>query len=422
MEYKNEKRKITQKLITELYRSIRKKTPTKQYVIRDTEQAGFMIRYKKTISFYVSYGRANEKSIGKAIEGGGIDSKHHPETYRRIAKDLRDKRTYGGINPEEYIRTKAIENKKKENMPTLGQYIEREVSEDHYKKNKSELNKFSHLYHVKMDEFTMKEFDVYIEKRRVTKKGSDPVSYNTIARDFTSLRSIFNQAVKYEVINEYPDFKVDRRLREDTKRKERLSDEERERLVLLVHKMKAYQRMKTQVLIAMMTGVRKGALLSIKWEDIDFENKTIFFRAENDKKRKELLAEIDEQLCIYLKEYRNYSEPRQEDEYVYYKTRDSKGVEGDDRYIAQLDNKTAWSALKKATKLKNFRWHGFRHNFISTLISNGVDIETVRKLANHSKIEQTAKYIDVSDDKKSEAIRGISEMLKNKDNNSGLAS
>jgi site-specific recombinase XerD len=39
-----------------------------------------------------------------------------------------------------------------------------------------------------------------------------------------------------------------------------------------------------------------------------------------------------------------------------------------------------------------FRLHGLRHNFASTLVSNGVDLLVVQKLLTHKDAKTTARY------------------------------
>jgi site-specific recombinase XerD len=62
-----------------------------------------------------------------------------------------------------------------------------------------------------------------------------------------------------------------------------------------------------------------------------------------------------------------------------------------------LRNPAHWfPEIVKAAEVKNFTWHGLRHDFASQLVMRGVDLKTVQMLMCHADIKQTARYADLS--------------------------
>ncbi len=63
----------------------------------------------------------------------------------------------------------------------------------------------------------------------------------------------------------------------------------------------------------------------------------------------------------------------------------------------RTDFKGPWQRIRKAAGLPaNFRFHGLRHNFASTLVSNGVDLCVVQGLLTHKDSRTTQRYAHLS--------------------------
>ena len=56
-----------------------------------------------------------------------------------------------------------------------------------------------------------------------------------------------------------------------------------------------------------------------------------------------------------------------------------------------------WQRIRKAADLPvNFRFHGLRHHFASTLVSAGYDLLVVQKLLTHKDAKTTQRYAHLS--------------------------
>ena len=116
--------------------------------------------------------------------------------------------------------------------------------------------------------------DKLLKEKTDRKKNRNPA---TVVRYLASLSHLFSIAVKeWEWVEENPVFKVTKP-KESSGRLRYLSKEEIQ--TLLNHcKRSDNPHLFTIVLIALQTGMRKAEILSLKWEDIDFNNKWAYLR------------------------------------------------------------------------------------------------------------------------------------------------
>lgn len=135
--------------------------------------------------------------------------------------------------------------------------------------------------------------------------------------------------------------------------------------------------------LAMFTGMRRGELLALKWESIDFERG--FVRIVDPKGGKDASIPLNATARRVLEEL-----PRSNSEFLF------PGRNGH-----AFDLKKPISAIKKAAGLPaDFRpCHGLRHFFASTLASSGqVDLHTLQRLLNHKSPNMTQRYSHLRDE------------------------
>lgn len=132
------------------------------------------------------------------------------------------------------------------------------------------------------------------------------------------------------------------------------------------------------------SGMRKGELLELKPEDIDFERSMIHVRsAKGRKDRYTLLCEnMDKLLKCYLEQYN----PR---EYLF------EGQHGG-KYSSTSVGKFWRRALKAAGIKTKYTFHSLRHSFATHLLENGTDLRYIQQLLGHSSSRTTEIYTHVS--------------------------
>lgn len=139
--------------------------------------------------------------------------------------------------------------------------------------------------------------------------------------------------------------------------------------------------------LALVTGMRKSALLNLRWDDCDFENRVITLRGEVAKKGKTEYIPMNAAAFHVLQAMQ-----RVESAYIF------PGKNGGPRKELR---RMAQRVKRKAGLSEDFRpLHGLRHAFASYLISSGkVDLYTMQKLLTHSSPKMTQRYAHLADER-----------------------
>lgn len=127
----------------------------------------------------------------------------------------------------------------------------------------------------------------------------------------------------------------------------------------------------------MNTGMRKGELFSLRWENVDLTNKLVTVTAENAKSGKNRHIPLSNEARDTLI---GWQEDTQEQGYVF---------EGEPNKPL-TDVKKAWGNLLIEAKMSEFNFHNLRHHFASKLVMAGVDLNTVRELLGHANLDDNS--------------------------------
>jgi integrase len=128
--------------------------------------------------------------------------------------------------------------------------------------------------------------------------------------------------------------------------------------------------------IALFTGLRRGEIFGLRWQDMDFHNGVIHLPVTKSGDKKEI--PLNTQARAVLEAHPRTSE------YVF------PGEDGKQRVTIQK----ALRRIRKAAGLPaTFRpLHGLRHAYASRLVSAGVDLFTVSQLLTHGSTTVTKRY------------------------------
>jgi len=230
------------------------------------------------------------------------------------------------------------------------------------------------------------QLDVERLKRNISKK----LSPQTVKHVLNLLTWIINYGVKNGLCEGLP-FKIKKPTVNNLKTED-LNPEQLRNLLQAIENDSNIQ-VKNLMKMALFTGMRRGELFKLKWDDIDFDRGFITIcDPKGGKDQKIPLNDSAREVLL--------SHPRVDDKYVF------PGQNGKQRVTASV----GVNRIKKNAGLpENFRpFHGLRHVFASTLASSGkVDMYTLQKLLTHKSPQMTQRYAHLRD----EALKNASNLI-----------
>jgi integrase len=140
------------------------------------------------------------------------------------------------------------------------------------------------------------------------------------------------------------------------------------------------------VVVAINTGMRRGELLGLQWEQVDLGSETITVKhSKSGRVRHVPLNKTAREALEQL--------PGPHEGHVF-------------RYrgLPIQDVKTAFLKALKRAGLPRCRFHDLRHTFATRLVLAGVDLATVKELMGHATISTTMRYAHPSPPHKREAV------------------
>ncbi len=369
--------------------------------LNDTEISGFHARIspKGAIKYYFYY-RINGKQRNYFI--GSADSLT-PTQARDLVKEKAGLVASGVDVQESRHEAKKMEMRK---SLTLGRFLS-----DHYKDYLIALNpkrakqsymcianSFENLMDRPLAEIRAWDIQQWITERR--KLGRAPA---TIEYCVNRLRAAFNRAVEWEFIDSHNLSSV-KLIKQDNTRIRYLSKEEENSLLEGIQarnqSVRKSDKTKAQlkfvdffeplIITAMNTGMRKGELLTLKWEHVSFPNRYLTIRSENAKSKKTRTIPLNDTV---LKLFESWRAQNPDADYVF--VANNQPVE-----FFQYP----WQSLLKEAGIENFRFHDLRHHFASKLVMAGVDLNIVRELLGHADLKMTLRYAHLAPEHKAAAV------------------
>jgi site-specific recombinase XerD len=395
------------------------KPADKLYWIRDTLVNGFVmsVSYGGKKTYCVDYRKPSGKratyKIGDAMRYTVAEAREAAQKFLSSVEK--------GVDPSEPV--KKI---------TFGGFI-KEFYEpwvtDYRKSAGSTLymlkSNFGFLNDTPLEEIAIADVEKWKAKRK-----KDGLKSSSINRRITALKAAVNWAKKRKIIQANPIFELERQAEDDTVSKVRyLAREERARLMAALDaredEMKRARashgewsetreygpvcqfkegefvdHLKPIVLLSLSTGIRRNAILSLEWRDVDFGDKTIMVRAATSKSGKQYYAPMNKAAFDTLSRWKSQSKHTSPGNLVFPSPQTGKKM-GDCR--------TSWENLVKAAGIENFRWHDMRHDFASQLVMKGVDLNTVRELMGHADLKMTLRYAHLAPNVKMRAVEMLDE-------------
>jgi integrase len=231
-------------------------------------------------------------------------------------------------------------------------------------------------YRVKLQKTRIKR-KIKRGKREIVKEYGLPTDA-TVNRYMSCLRHMLTCAVEWEMLTVNP-FEGKKSLQQKEKKRERyLNQEEIGRFL----KHCKVQHVRDFFVIAVKTGMDRGELLSLKWEQ--FKEGQIY--CPEVKTRPERHIPISGDLDHYL----NYLNQIRSRKIV------SKYVVTDEKGRKLKDIKRSFKTTLRSAKIHNFRIKDLRHTFASHFIMRTSDLKTLQEILGHTNIKTTMRYAHLS--------------------------
>lgn len=200
-------------------------------------------------------------------------------------------------------------------------------------------------------------------------------------REMEYLRRLLNIAAREGWIQRTP-FAPGLVSKADERHRERILTREEESRLLGACDKPRRRHLRTLILIALDTGMRRGEILKLRWADIDFAGGKILVQAWNTKTMRARTVPVSK---------------RVHGELTALKTR-KKWAKLDDLIfggLTQFDN--AWRKATAAAGLQGVRFHDLRHTAATRLVQGGLPIVEVARILGHTTLQMSYRYTNSDD-------------------------
>jgi integrase len=197
---------------------------------------------------------------------------------------------------------------------------------------------------------------------------------NTLA----AFKAFFRWAVRSSLLVHNPTENI-KKINIQERTRKALSPDEVKRVIWSAEK----ETLFPAVLLAIYTGMRKSEVLGLDWKDVDFSEMKVTLHLTKSKRIR--VIPMSDELVRAIKPFKQ-------------KSGSICDLHNHRRIIKRI--------FKRAKAIGG--WHILRHTFATTLLRNGVDIQTVCDLCGHSSIAVTARYITSTPEHQARAVNVLS--------------
>jgi integrase len=378
----------------------------KPFEIYDNRLSGFTLRVQPTgvRSYYARFGRNRRFALGKV---GTLRPDEARDRCQKVLGNLAH-----GRHPLHGLNGEGL---------TLGQFIEEAyvpwVKANRPRTAANTLDKLKRHFGTWFAEPLSTITVERIESWKIRRVNAGRVA-TTVMRDIFTLSSVLRRAVRLGKLTDNPIRWVDKP-RIDRRPKIRFLDQQEEsRLRAALNARDAEMReardsangwrqerqrellpcrphfgdhLTPAVLLSMNTGLRRGELLALRWESIDFSRRILTVEGGTAKNRQTRHVPLNDEAIGLLNRWRE-------------QTSGGRRI-----FDVSTGFRTTWPKLLKRANTTKFRWHDLRHHFASRLVQLGVPLNTVRDLLGHSSVAMSLRYAHLAPDQRREAVAKLNE-------------
>jgi len=296
-------------------------------------------------------------------------------------------------NPEE-----TEENKKRINFKKLANEFMAQSNRKNKSNDRSVLkNLVSFFGNVAIAEITRPDIRRYVAESQ--KKGD---ANGSICERLQVMRTVLNYALDMEyeleknpiVAKDLPKVKRGRKIpleMDDLKLLFQVAD-------------KDYPHMLPVVICACMTGMRRGEIETLRWDDVDLDERWINVKAENNKSGREKEIAINKTLFSVLEDLKKLENEDSGHVFVYHNPRFNR--------VSRIPVKFHFEQIVEKAGLKGkAHFHLLRHTVASALARAGADPVSIQYMLGHANLSTTEIYLHPHRDGKRKAAELLEKQL-----------
>ena len=213
----------------------------------------------------------------------------------------------------------------------------------------------------------------------------------TINRELALLKYMFSLARKWKYTNENPVKEV--KFFQETQYIMRVLNETE--IKRLVNATEGYPR--AIIILALNTAMRKGEILNLRWNDVDFFKEYICIKET----KSNLIRKIPMNSVVMA----TLNSIERKGDYVF------SGGEAGKPYA---DIFYPFKAACKKVGIKDLRFHDLRHTAATLMVTGGIDLVTVSKILGHADIKMTMRYAHPTPENKRNAVSVLASIFTGK--------
>jgi len=320
------------------------------------------VRQYKSGKYYLDY-RVNGRRIREVVGSN-----------RRLAESVWHKREIEIVENKFLDRRKDAKIKFKDFAQT---YLENhaKVNKRSWKCDKHYIERWTEYFQDK----SLAEIDSMDIEKYKAKRLAEKASPAYINRELACLKCIFNKAVHWKKFYQPNPMKGVKLFKENNQRVRYL---EKAAMFCLLNECKG--ELKSIVMVAANTGMRRGEIAALKWNDIDLHADNIYIRKS--KSGHSRIVPMNRAVKEVFNSLSVRKMPSSE-------------------YVFERRHREGFEAAVERAGILNFKFHDLRHHFASHAAMAGMDMNTLRELLGHRTLAMTQRYSHLSPNHKSQAIK-----------------
>lgn len=279
-------------------------------------------------------------------------------------------------------------------------YKDRKISFNTMDTTISTLKKHTAIWNKKwLSDFTSEQIENFINSEELKKNDEEKVKSATRMNILKFIRGVFKFMVDRGRMKHNPAMGI--YIRGKKKLNYPTVMKHNEMIALIDYAKTVNQDWADVYTVAYLTGARSGELYSMKWENVDWENRLLFIRENYDwktethqptKGKKDRTVPINLDLLECFLGLRG-----KHGEYILPRIQDWKNGKS-----AQIIRQ-----FQKALKIRQTKFHGIRGTFITNLLLQGVPVIKVQAIVGHDDLKTTLMYVGML----AEETKGATDVL-----------